>query len=92
MITEITGEITANAQVRSQLSTDGQHTTAVVRIELANIKGIDAKRIVLMLPCSTHAHAESRAKELLKGRCIRFAEPLEAAHLTFPKVDNIHIL
>jgi hypothetical protein len=91
MMPVITGELARNAEIRSQLSADGQHTTAVVRVELGNIKGIEANRIVLMLPCDDYVYADQRAKELLKGRCIRFTAPLEASHLTFPKIDNNNI-
>ena len=92
-ITGVTGILSANAQVRTMYGgTDGMHCIPVLHCVLDNIKGMSAKRVVLDLPCDTYDAANAKAKDLLKGRCIRFDAPLADACISFQSLKQFQIL
>lgn len=94
---ELSGVLTADAQVRSRLSSDGLHTVPVLRLELEHGHGAqdnNIKHIVIERPYTElqRPEAEAQAKLLLRGRCITFASALTDVRLVFPNVSQINII
>jgi hypothetical protein len=88
----LSGTLKVNAQVRTHLSRDGMHESPALRLELDNLKGTTAHSLTLVTPCATYAIAEAKAKDMLKGRVIRFTAQAEEAHVFFPEIREITIL
>jgi hypothetical protein len=89
---QLSGTLKYNAQVRTHLSSDGLHETPALRLELEHLKGTTAHSITLLMPCTSYAAAEAKAKDMLKGRVIRFTAPAEEVQMHFPEVREITIL
>lgn len=88
---KLSGVLKRNAQVRTHLSADGLHESPGLFIELEQLKGTTAGIITLMLPCTSYSDAETRAKDLLKGRVIHFEAPAEQARIFFPAIKSVVI-
>jgi hypothetical protein len=88
---KLSGTLKRNAQVRTHLSSDGLHESPGLFMELEHLKGTVAGVITLMLPCTSYTDAETKAKDLLKGRVIHFEAPAEQARVFFPSINNIVI-
>lgn len=91
---ELSGILTADAQVRSRLSSDGLHTVPVLRMELEQHDVHAIRHLIVECPYTEmqHAEAQAQAKLLLRGRCITFASALTDVRLVFPNVSDINIL
>ena len=88
---QLSGTLKRNAQVRTHLSGDGLHETPGLFIELEHLKGTTAGAITFIMPCTSYTDAETRAKDLLKGRVIHFEAPAEQARIFFPTVKSVVI-
>lgn len=88
---KLSGVLKRNAQVRTHLSADGLHESPGLFIELEHLKGTTAGIITLMVPCTSYSDAETRAKDLLKGRVIHFEAPAEQARIYFPTISSVVI-
>lgn len=88
----LSGTLKTNAQVRTHLNPNDFHEQTGLRIELENLKGTTAHSITLVMPCTTYAEAEAKAKDMLKGRVIQFDARAEEAHVFFPAIHSIRVL
>ncbi len=87
----LSGTLKTNAQVRTHLCQRTLRESPALRIELEHLKGTVAYSVTITVPCTSYSDAETRAKDLLKGRVIDFDAKAEDAYVLFSTVREINI-